>query len=45
MGDDLSSGILSGNELKLLVAMTQSRSTAAQTAALPGTFSAAPRTR
>lgn len=39
MADDLASGILSGNELKLLVAMTQSRTTAMRTAALPGTFS------
>ena len=39
--DDLASGVLSGNELKLLVAMTASGATAAQTAALPGTFSAA----
>ena len=42
MEDDLARGILSSNELKLLVAMTRSRTTAMQTAALPGTFGAAP---
>ena len=38
---DLRSGVLSGNELKLLVAMTASRATAWQTASLPATFSSA----
>lgn len=38
---DLRSGVLSGNELKLLVAMTASRATAWQTASMPATFSSA----
>jgi len=36
--EDLRVGVLSGNELKLLVAMVRSQATALQTARMPGTF-------